>query len=155
MRVSSNVRTAAEDITHPSKRTATQAGLDHPAVSQTSSASSTFQSPEEVEEVTEDDIKDELYFIMTTSVVGIQYYKGLPKVTCPSHSFIHQTSYRYGWAGRGSPFSERTSKPTRQVWLPVIKLLQIQTLIMLGTPSKLRTSLVFRSGISHARLHLD
>ena len=54
-----------------------------------SQASSAFQSSEEAEEVTEDDIRDELYCIMTTTVVGIQYYKGWPKVTCPSHpSFI-------------------------------------------------------------------
>jgi hypothetical protein len=126
IRESSSVHTAAEAIAHPSKRTATQAGLDHPnapVISQTSSSSSTFQPPEEVEEVTEDEIRDELYCIMTTTVVGIQYYKGWPKVTCPYHPFIHQTSYRYGWARRGSPLSERTSKQTRQVWLPVTKWL--------------------------------
>lgn len=109
----------AEGIAHPSKRTATQAGFEAPVISQTSSSSSVLQSPEEVEEVTEDEIRDELYCIMTTTVVGIQYYKGLSKGTCPLHLFIHQTLYRYGWAGRGSPLSERTSKPIRQVWLSV------------------------------------
>ena len=71
--------------------------------------------------MTEDDIRDELYCIMTTTVVGIQYYKGWPKVTCLLHPSIHQPSYRYGWARRGGPLSERTSKPIRQVLLPVIK----------------------------------
>ena len=72
---------AAEAIPHTSKRTATQADLDHqkaPIFSQSSSASSAFQSPDEFEEVTEEDIRDELYCIMTTTVVGIQYYKGWP-----------------------------------------------------------------------------
>jgi SWI/SNF-related matrix-associated actin-dependent regulator of chromatin subfamily A3 len=50
--------------------------LEAPVISQTSFPSSAFQSPEEVEEVTEDEIRDELYCIMTTTVVGIQYYKG-------------------------------------------------------------------------------
>ena len=126
IRESSSVRSAANAIAHPSKRTATQAGLDHPnalAIPQTMSTSSAFQSPEEVEEATEDEVRDELYCIMTTTVVGIQYYKGWPKVTCPSHPFIHQTSFRYGWGRGGSPLGERTSKPIRQVWLPATKWL--------------------------------
>ena len=67
-------------VTYPSKRTATQAGLDQPTTPvapETMSASSAFQPPEEeVEDLSEEEIKDELYCIMTTSVVGIQYYKG-------------------------------------------------------------------------------
>jgi len=70
---------------------------------QTLSASTTFQpAEEEIEDVTEEEVKDELYCIMTTTVVGIQYYKGWPNVIRP-HSFIYQTWSRYGWTRRGSP----------------------------------------------------
>lgn len=111
IRGSSNVRNTTKANTRPSKRTATQAGLDQPrppTTPQTLSASSAFQQPEEVEDVSEEEIKDELYCIMTTTVVGIQYYKGSVNVTRPPYPFIHQIWFRYGWAGRRSPPSERT-----------------------------------------------
>lgn len=102
IRESSSVRSTAKAIANLSKRTATQAGLDHRkarVIPQTLSPSSAFE-PEEVEEVAEDEFRDDLYCIMTTTVVGIQYYKGWLKVTCcPSHPFIYQNIVQV-WLGQ-------------------------------------------------------
>ena len=70
---------------------------------ETLSASSAFQPPEEeVEDVTEEEIKDELYCIMTTNVVGIQYYKGWPNVTYPP---LHSSNVVQVWLGQERKFS--------------------------------------------------
>jgi SWI/SNF-related matrix-associated actin-dependent regulator of chromatin subfamily A3 len=66
----------------PKKRKAAQAGLGQassstnpaPTTSASASASASFPCP--TQEDTEEDIVDELYCNLTTSVVGIQYYKG-------------------------------------------------------------------------------
>ncbi|KDR75774.1 hypothetical protein GALMADRAFT_248461 [Galerina marginata CBS 339.88] len=74
---------AASNFQTQSKRTATQAGLDrssqaaprahHPGPS--SFPRSTQELSEEEQE--EEEVKDEIYCNLATSVVGIQYYKGL------------------------------------------------------------------------------
>jgi len=58
------------------KRTSTQAGLTaRPSVA---SAPSHSQANVEVEkEITEEEVRDELYCTMNTNVVGIQYYRGV------------------------------------------------------------------------------
>lgn len=62
----------------PQKRKAAQAGLGHASSSTnpapTTSASASFPCP--TQEDIEEEIVDELYCNLTTSVVGIQYYKG-------------------------------------------------------------------------------
>jgi hypothetical protein len=84
-----------------------QAGLDQATalvMPQTLSASSDFQqAEEEIEDVAKEEIKDELYCVMTTTVIGIQYYKGWLNVTRPSHHFIHRIWFRNGRTRRGSP----------------------------------------------------
>lgn len=63
------------------KRKATQAGLDQTArTDNPASGSSSLPryTQEEVEDIPhEEEIRDELFCIMSTNVVGIQYYKGL------------------------------------------------------------------------------
>ena len=79
---------ATKAISNPSKRTANHADLDQPTpvmpqTLSTSSASSSFLlAEEEIEDLAEEEIKDELYCVMTTTVVGIQYYKGWPSMLC-------------------------------------------------------------------------
>jgi hypothetical protein len=75
-----------------------------PVTRQTLSASSTFQPPDEaVEDVSEEEIKDELYCIMTTTVAGIQYYNGWQSDL--STTFLHSSDIVQVWLGQGRKFS--------------------------------------------------
>ena len=81
-----SVNNASQPSSSQGKRTATQAGLDlasqrlRAALSGGSSTAHRSIEEEIEEEPSEEEIRDEIYCNMVTSVVGIQYYKGL----CPN-----------------------------------------------------------------------
>jgi SWI/SNF-related matrix-associated actin-dependent regulator of chromatin subfamily A3 len=61
---------------HVSQTTASQARNSHPSGSQIVPPSTQLVQDDSMEEAAEE-VKDELYCTLVTSVVGIQYYKGL------------------------------------------------------------------------------
>ncbi|KAF8967874.1 SNF2 family N-terminal domain-containing protein [Flammula alnicola] len=82
------------------KRKAAQAGLSQPSQMATSA-------------ILAHQVRDELYCNMTTSVVGIQYYKG-------------SNFYRHGWTGRRSPLVREPQNPYDRNAIQVKNISRVQ-----------------------------
>lgn len=106
-----NALTASTQGPTPTKRKAefqasqvassSQTSQSAPRSSQSGNQSYTFEDEEE--DTPEEESKDELYCMLTTNVVGVQYYKGMPKQSVPNRLITN--AFLSGLVGPGEEVS--------------------------------------------------
>ena len=85
---------------------APQAGPSQPAAARPGMR--TIRVDDEVEVVQDEEVKDELYVMYKTNIVGVQYYKGKRRDGCGGRC-ADWVYARHGWAGRGGAAAARAA----------------------------------------------